>query len=98
MASAKLLTEKEVAAVLRCSCEKIRRLRYAGKLAYVPGRPVLIAEDDLNSFIDAEKLAAERARVPSALALDAAAASAAAAAERARKIARTRREKAAARR
>ncbi|WP_244541315.1 helix-turn-helix domain-containing protein [Rhizobium tibeticum] len=49
------MTEPEVAAILRCSREKIKRLRLAGKLAYLPGRPVLIDEADLASYIEAEK-------------------------------------------
>lgn len=47
-----LLTEKEVAERLRCSTSKIKRLRLDGKLAYLPGRPVLIRETDLNTYIE----------------------------------------------
>ena len=45
-----LLTEPEVAERLRCSTEKVKRLRLSGKLAYLKGRPVLISEADLLEF------------------------------------------------
>ena len=48
----KLLTEPEVAEMLRCSTSKIKRLRLSGALAYIPGRPVLIAEQDLAEYLD----------------------------------------------
>ncbi|OQP84615.1 DNA-binding protein [Rhizobium rhizosphaerae] len=51
----KLLTEPEAAQILQCSTSKIKRLRFAGKLAYVPGRPVLIDEKDLAAYIDEKK-------------------------------------------
>lgn len=47
-----LLTEKEVAERLRCAVSKVRRLRRTGKLAFLPGRPVLIREEDLRSYIE----------------------------------------------
>lgn len=47
-----LLTESEVAERLRCSRTKIKRLRLSGKLAYIPGRPVLIRESDLNDYLE----------------------------------------------
>mgnify|MGYP000881535323 FL=1 len=48
----KLLTEPEVAEILRCSRSKIKRLRLSGALAYIPGRPVLVAETDLAEYLD----------------------------------------------
>lgn len=48
-------TEPEVAEILRCSTSKIKRLRFAGKLPYITGRPVLIAETDLGDFIETRK-------------------------------------------
>lgn len=48
----KLLTEPEVAEMLRCSTSKIKRLRLSGALAYIPGRPVLIAETDLTEYLE----------------------------------------------
>jgi hypothetical protein len=47
----KLMLEAEVAAVLRCDRQKVKRLRLSGKLPYLPGRPVLIDEADLAAFI-----------------------------------------------
>lgn len=47
-----LLTQKEVSERLRCSTSKIKRLRLDGKLAYLPGRPVLVRESDLNAYIE----------------------------------------------
>lgn len=51
----KLLTEAEAAAVLRCSRSKVKRLRLSRKLAYLPGRPVLIDEVDLEAYMDGVK-------------------------------------------
>lgn len=63
-----LMTEDEVAAVLRCNVAKIRRLRLTGRLTYLPGRPVLIDRKDLETFVEAEKRRlAERS--PDAIAL-----------------------------
>ncbi|KQP60096.1 hypothetical protein ASF41_10485 [Methylobacterium sp. Leaf111] len=44
--SENLRTEAEVAAELKCSVAKIRKLRAAGRLAFIPGRPVLILDRD----------------------------------------------------
>lgn len=46
-----LLTETEVADRLRCHKSKIARLRKAGSLPYLPGRPPLIRLADLEAFI-----------------------------------------------
>ncbi|MDG4903496.1 MULTISPECIES: helix-turn-helix domain-containing protein [unclassified Mesorhizobium] len=46
-----LLTQKEVAERLRCSEQKVKRLRKIGALAYIPGRPVLIDEADLGEYL-----------------------------------------------
>ena len=51
----KLLFESEVADRLRCSTSKVKRLRLSGQLAFIPGRPPLIAEEDLEAFIDRMK-------------------------------------------
>lgn len=53
-----LLTEREVANRLRRSLNAITRLRLSGKLAYIPGRPVLIDEADLAAYI--ERIRVER--------------------------------------
>lgn len=50
-----LLTEPEVARILRRSTSAIKRYRLTGKLAFIAGRPVLISRGDLRAFIDNEK-------------------------------------------
>jgi excisionase family DNA binding protein len=55
----KLLTEPEVAEILRCSPYTVARLRKAGKLPYLPGRPVLIDEADLLAYIEDKKRKAQ---------------------------------------
>ncbi|MBZ9706120.1 helix-turn-helix domain-containing protein [Mesorhizobium sp. ESP7-2] len=45
-----LLTQDEVAERLRCSTSKVKRLRISGSLAYIPGRPVMIEETDLDAY------------------------------------------------
>ena len=57
----RMLLEVEVAELLRCSTTKVKRLRLSGKLAYVPGRPVLIAETDLDDYIQREREASVQA-------------------------------------
>lgn len=47
----RLLTQEEVAERLRVSQSTIKRLRLDGKLAYVPGRPILIDQADLDAYI-----------------------------------------------
>ena len=54
----RFFTEPEVAEILRCSTSKVKRLRLGGRLSYLPGRPLLISEADLNAFIAAETRAA----------------------------------------
>ncbi|WP_264820482.1 helix-turn-helix domain-containing protein [Mangrovibrevibacter kandeliae] len=49
------LTEQEVAARLGCSTSKIKRWRRAGALPYIPGRPVLIDEADLDACLESMK-------------------------------------------
>ncbi|SFK86033.1 helix-turn-helix domain-containing protein [Methylorubrum salsuginis] len=51
----KLLTEAEVAERLNCSVARIRKLRAAGRLAFLPGRPVLITEADFEAFVVTER-------------------------------------------
>jgi excisionase family DNA binding protein len=50
-----LLTEKEAADRLRCSREKIKRLRLSGQLTFISGRPVLIDEVDLDIYVEKKK-------------------------------------------
>ncbi|MFD1982586.1 helix-turn-helix domain-containing protein [Mesorhizobium newzealandense] len=47
-----LLTQEEVAERLRCSVSKVKRLRVTGALAYLPGRPVMIEEADLEEYLE----------------------------------------------
>ena len=54
-----LMGELEVAAVLRCSSTKIKRLRLSGELSYLPVSPVLIAREDLDAFIERRKIKAK---------------------------------------
>jgi hypothetical protein len=53
------LTEREVADRLRCSLPKVKRLRLTGKLAYLPGRPPLVDEEDLAAYIALAKRSSE---------------------------------------
>ncbi|MCP1546984.1 MULTISPECIES: helix-turn-helix domain-containing protein [Methylorubrum] len=50
-----LFTEAEVAERLNCSVARIRKLRAAGRLAFLPGRPVLVTERDFNAFVESER-------------------------------------------
>lgn len=54
------LTENEVAARLRCSASKVKRLRLDGKLAYFKGRPVLIDEADVDAYLESLRIRAEQ--------------------------------------
>ena len=45
------LTEAEVAARLRCTLAKVKRLRVTGKLPYLRARPPLVEEADLEAYI-----------------------------------------------
>ncbi len=46
-----LLTQDEVAAILRCHPNTVARLRRAGKLPYIAMRPVKIRSEDLDRWI-----------------------------------------------
>lgn len=59
-----LLTEEEVAVLLRCSSAKIKRLRLSGAIAYLPGRPPLILRDDLNAYLEGARRKAAKKRGP----------------------------------
>ena len=48
----KLLLQWEVAQRLRCSTSKVKRLRLSGELAYLPGRPILIDEADVEAYLE----------------------------------------------
>ena len=53
----KLLTQEEAAERLGCSTSKIKRLRVGRRLTYIPGRPILIDEADLETYITAKSAA-----------------------------------------
>ena len=60
MSEDKFLLQHEVAERLRCSMTTVKRLRTEGKLAYLPGRPVKIRERDLQAYIEAEMIQAQK--------------------------------------
>lgn len=72
----KLMTEAEVAERLRCSVSKVRKLRYDGRLAFIPGRPVLVTEKALSEYLEVEERRRARTRPLSRKELKAAAAAA----------------------
>ncbi|WP_430715312.1 helix-turn-helix domain-containing protein [Rhodopseudomonas pseudopalustris] len=45
------MSDAEAAARLNKTVGQIRRLRHKGKLGYLPGRPVLIGEDDIEAYL-----------------------------------------------
>jgi excisionase family DNA binding protein len=46
-----LVTQDEFAKLLRCSTQTIRRLRLAGEIAYLPGRPVKFRQEDIDRWL-----------------------------------------------
>ncbi len=56
----KLLLQSEAAEFLGCSEQKVKRLRLSGRLPYIPGRPVLLDEEDLVAFLEEERHAQEQ--------------------------------------
>jgi len=50
-----LLTQTEVADLLRCSVSKVERLRREGALPYLPGRPVMIELADVLAHVERQK-------------------------------------------
>lgn len=50
----KLHTEREAATLLGRSIFTVQRLRKAGKLPWLPGRPILIDDADLQAYIVAK--------------------------------------------
>ena len=61
-----LLTEPEAATILRCSPSKVKRLRLSGVRTYIPGRPVLIDEADIDRFLAERKVRSTRTAVAQA--------------------------------
>lgn len=56
MSDFKLLTDAEVAVILRMTPRGVGRLRLIGRIPFVPGRPPTILETDLLAYIEAAKL------------------------------------------
>ena len=64
MAETRLLLQKEVAERLRCSEVKVKRLRMSGQLAYIPGRPLMVREADLEAYIEGAAIKKQRREKP----------------------------------
>ena len=54
----KLLLQREAAELLRCSERTLQRLRAAGKIAYLEGRPIRFDEADILAYLEHKRLAA----------------------------------------
>jgi hypothetical protein len=52
----KLLSERDAAERLSCSPNRVKQLRLKRKLAYYPGRPIRIMEDDLAIYVASAKV------------------------------------------
>lgn len=57
----RLLTQQEIADVLRRSVASVARLRRAGELAWLPGAPVMIPAAELDAYLE-RKMVARRAK------------------------------------
>lgn len=55
-----MLTESQVADRLRCSRAAVKNLRLSGKLPYIARRPPLIAEADLDAYLQSIKVGGRR--------------------------------------
>lgn len=51
----RFLLEREVAEIMRCSKEAVKRWRFSGELRYVPGKPVRIDRADFEAFLQTRK-------------------------------------------
>ncbi len=51
----KLLTDGEIAELLRCKPAKVKRLRLSGKLPYLRGRPSMTLESDVEAYVERER-------------------------------------------
>lgn len=65
MVPPKLLTESEAAALCRRSRSWLKAKRLTGQLPYIPGRPPMILESDLEPFIETLKRPSPFARTVS---------------------------------
>jgi excisionase family DNA binding protein len=57
----RLLTQKEAAELLRMSVRQLQRLREAGKISFLPGRPVKLTEPALREYVEAAARPASKA-------------------------------------
>lgn len=57
ISSKRLLTQQEVAEVLRRSVKSVARLRLAGELAWLPGSPVMIPAAELDAYLERKMVA-----------------------------------------
>jgi excisionase family DNA binding protein len=57
--SVTLLTQAEAAKLLRCSVGKVARERRLGRLAYIPGRPVLLRLEDVLDWLERRRVDVE---------------------------------------
>ena len=55
-----LLTQEEVARMLRRSVRAIARLRATGELPFLPGRPVLMRQVDIENYIEGKMTGLEK--------------------------------------
>jgi excisionase family DNA binding protein len=57
--SVTLLTQAEAAKLLRCSVGKVARERRLRRLAYIPGRPVLLRLEDVLDWLERRRVTAK---------------------------------------
>lgn len=61
-AQTRLITQAEAAARLSVSVRTLHKLRVAGEIAYIPGRPVRIPEGEIEAYIERMTIRAEAQR------------------------------------
>lgn len=59
-----LLTQVEAAKLVRCSTGKLARERRLGRLAYIPGRPVLLRLADVLDWLERRRVASSAETAP----------------------------------
>lgn len=59
-----LLTQEEVARLLRRSVRTIARMRATGELPFLPGRPVLIRQADVENYIEGKMICLKKPKGP----------------------------------
>lgn len=68
---ANLLTQQEVADILRRDVKSVQRLRERGELGYLPGRPVLIPQAELDAYLERHMVKRQVVDAPAAIDRDA---------------------------